>query len=210
MESTLPPAAVSALDQAKAAMSDGPAATATIKTESPVNKPSILFRWFVAPIQRMLKLTTMTALTAAIVVLIAIVAGLASFITGGEMARNETMTLMSKRAADEVASVKAALMKPAPIGVTFKQGGVEGYGFIRNFFWRQDAEKSYAIAATLVTAEDGSRTLENTSVKVTSDGETFQLKSGTSDTWVLLVPPTTVKKSEETSKGGQPPVTAAK
>jgi hypothetical protein len=210
MESNLPPAALAALDQAKADLGAVPASTTTIKTEIPVKQPSILSRWVVSPFQRLLKLTTMTALTGAIVVLIAIVAGLASFITGGEMARNETMTLMSKKAADEVASVKAALMKPAPIGVTFKQGGVEGYGFIRNFFWRQDAEKSYAIAATMVTAEDGSRTLENTSVKVTSDGETFQLKSGTSDTWVLLVPPATVKKPEETSKGGQPPVTAAK
>lgn len=224
MTTSLPPAAQAALDAVVVQDGDQPEVTKveTVKTSAPQSAPGFFARWLRNPFQRLLKMTTMTALTAAIVVLGLVVAGLISFIIGGEVSRNEVMKSMTATAAADAAKLKAdamvaaakmkeAFMKPAPVAVNFKHGGVEGYGFIRNFFWRNDSEKSYAVAATVVTAEDGTRSLENTSVKVTSDGETFQLKAGTQDTWVLLAPPP-AKADKEAPKQASPPapVTAAK
>lgn len=208
----LPPAAVSALDEVVTEKEGSSAAqekatVKTVKTSAPTTTPGFLTRLIVNPIMRFTRITAMTMLSVASIALAGVVAALTSYIVGGEVSRNETAKQMSAKAATEVATLKETFMKPAVFKVGFSQGGVEGYGFIRNFFWR-NAEKDYSVAATVKTGDNGDRTLENTSIRVTSNGETFQLKAGTTDTWMLLAPPTAPPVVD--AKGANAPVTAAK
>lgn len=160
-----------------------PTTSSTVKREVILDEPSPGWKaWWVGQWRALVRIGVTAVLLIAVAALIAMV----SFIAGGESSRLATEESASKAHTLEVAAMRKALTADAPLTVQFKQGSVEGYGFVRNFFWR-NADKAFKVSAVVTTNNDGSRTLKDESIKATTDDQAFQLKQdGRNDTWIPL------------------------
>ena len=122
-------------------------------------------------------------LMAAIVILGGIAVSLFAFIAGAGIGQ---------------ATATAVYSRPSPIKVEFKQGSVEGKGFIGNFLWR-NAGKKFEVSSVVTTDYDGTRNLKNTSIQATREnGDMYQLKAGTQDVWVQMERPARPSKDVPT------------
>lgn len=179
----MPGPALAALSAA-AVVPDQPSTTSsTVKREVILDEPSPGWKaWWTNQWRSLVRM----GVTAVLLLAVATLIGMVAFIAGGESSRLATSESLNKAHTEKLASLRGTLMADAPLTVQFKQGSVEGYGFVRNFFWR-NADKAFKVSAVVTTNDDGSRTLKDESIKATTDDQAFQLKQdGRNDTWIPL------------------------